>query len=130
MRLAQLLDNYGGRSIGIQKQLAQDLADGLVGAAVVALGSGLVGLESWQPTELELVEQLVITLATIAVFGGDSSNVIVETLPFNEHEEAARGCVVGEQLERSCWTGELVNVRAEVKSRFHGERVAEDGRNV
>ena len=45
--MAQLLDYDGGRSIGIQEQLAKDLADGLVGATVVALGSGLVGLESW-----------------------------------------------------------------------------------
>ena len=73
---------------------------------------------------------MVIALATIAVFGGDSGNVIVETLPFNEHEEAASGCVVREQAERSGGTAELVGVGTEVESRFHGQRMREQGRNV
>jgi hypothetical protein len=118
------LDHDGGRSIGIQEQLAQDLADGLVGAAVVALGPSLVGLESLQTAVFELLEQLVITLATIAIFGGHSRDVVVETFAFEEHEEAAGGRVVGEQIERSGGTAELVSVEVEVE-RFHEERIGE-----
>ena len=107
--------------------MAQDLADGLVGAAVVALGAGLVGLESLQAAELELIEKLVIALATIAVFGGDGGDVIVETFPLHKHQEAAGGRVVGEHFERAGGTGELVGVGVEVKIRFH-EREYRGGR--
>lgn len=79
--------------------MTQDLADGFVGTAIVSLGPGFVCLESWQTATLEVLEQLVIALATIAVFGGDLSDVIVETFPLHKHEEAAGGRVVGKQVE-------------------------------
>jgi len=100
--------------------VAQDLADGLVGAAIIALGTGLLGLESLQAAALEAGEQLIITLATVAVFSSHGADVIVEAFPFQEHEEAAGRRVVREQVERAGGAVELVGGGVEGE-RLHGK---------
>jgi hypothetical protein len=86
--LAKFLSNDLGGSLRIQKEVAQDLADGLIGAAVIGLGAGLLRLEGGQTALLEGVEDLIVALPAAAVFLGDAGDVVVQTLAFDQHEEA------------------------------------------
>lgn len=87
--LAQLLGNDLRGSVGVQKAVAQNLAHRLVGPPVVGFGTGFVRLERGQAAGLVIVQELVITLATQAIFFGGHGDVIPQTLAFDEHEEPA-----------------------------------------
>ena len=125
--LAQLLGNDLRRGLRIQKAVAQDLADGLVGAAVIGLGAGLVRLESGQAALLEGVEDLIVALPAIAVFSGDGGDVAVQTLAFHEHEETGgQGVGVGDG-QRAGGPGQLVSFGIELEDGMHGDSVTEAG---
>jgi hypothetical protein len=94
MGLAKFLCNDLGGGVGVEEAVTQDLADDFFGAAIVGFGAGSFGLEGGQATLLEVVEQLIITLAAVAVFLGERDDVLFQTLTFYEHEEAV-GLEVG-----------------------------------
>jgi hypothetical protein len=87
--LSELLHHDLGGSIGIEEDVAQDLAHHLLGAAVVGFGSCFLGLEGRNAAVLESLQQLIITLAAAAVFFDDGDNVLLEALAFEDHEETA-----------------------------------------
>lgn len=114
--LAQLLGDDLHRGIGVQEAVAQDLADRLVGAAVVGFGTGFVGLESGQAALVVGGQQLVVTLAAIAVFLGDLGDVLLEALAFLEHEKAAGQSVAWGNGQGAGWADELVSSKVELES--------------
>src|SRR5438105_12052252 len=85
----ELLHDDVGRSIGIQEDVAQDLPHHLLGAAVVGFGSSFLGLQGQNAALLESLQQLIIALAAEAVFFDDGNNVLLEALPYEDHEETA-----------------------------------------
>jgi hypothetical protein len=87
--LPELLHDDLGRSIGIQEQVAQDLSHHLLGAAVIGFGSSFLGLQGRNAAVMESLQQLIITLAAVAVFFDDSDDVLLEALAFQDHEETA-----------------------------------------
>jgi hypothetical protein len=87
MGLTELLGDDLGRGIRIQEAVAHDLAENLLGASVIGLGAGLLGLKGLQATLLELMQQLIVSLAAVAVFLGDGGDAVLQTLAFQEHEE-------------------------------------------
>jgi hypothetical protein len=106
--LAQPLGDHLGRSLRVEKEIAQDLTDGLVGAAVIGFGAGFIGLEGGQAAALEFSQELIITLATIAISLGHSADVPVEALAFNEHQEATGQEVGGQHGQGTARAGEDV----------------------
>lgn len=108
MGLAQPLGDHLGRSLRVEKEIAQDLTDGLVGAAVIGFGAGFIGLEGGQAAALEFSQELIITLATIAISLGHSADVPVEALAFNEHQEATGQEVGGQHGQGTARAGEDV----------------------
>ncbi len=128
--LAQLLGHDLGGGLRVQKQVAQDLADSLVGAAVIGFGAGFFGLEGEETSVLEGVEQLVIALAAEAVFLGDGGNVLLEALALQEHEEAASQGIGWSDGQRPDGAGELIGIGLEAKGRVHGGRLRGGGRCV
>ena len=114
--LAQLLGDHLGGGIWIQKAIAQHLADDLIGAAIIGLGAGFLGAKGKQATLLEVRQQLIVALATNAVFGGDTGDAVFQTLAFDEHEEAL-GQFIGEGNGQSAdWSGELAGLGIELES--------------
>jgi len=120
MSLPQFLgDDLRGR-VGVQKAMAQDLAHGLVGAAIVGFGSGLLGLQGGEAAGLEGVEYLVIALAAITIFPGDRVDAGLQTLAFDEHEEAAGHFVIVGDGQGAGRAGELLFVGIELEGGVHG----------
>jgi hypothetical protein len=118
--LAQLLgDDIRGR-VGVQKTIAQDLADDGLGAAVIGFGSGPLGLQGGKAALLEGVQELVITLTAKAVFGGEGGDVGVQALALHEQKETAGRFVGGINREGAGRAGELVRPRVEMKGCIHG----------
>lgn len=120
--LAEFLGDDLGRDIGIQKAMAQDLADDFVGAAVVGFGAGFFGFQSGEAALVEEIEQLVITLARIVIFLSDSGDMILHALAFNEHEEAASQFVGSGDGQGTGWAGELMRGGIELEGRIHGRK--------
>jgi hypothetical protein len=81
-------------------------------------------LESRNAAVVEGVEQLIIALAAVAVLLGDGSDVLLEALAFQEHEEAASQGVLWGNGESAGRTGELVGSRIEVQGGIHGAKLA------
>jgi hypothetical protein len=128
--LPEFLSDDFGRSVGIQKAIAQDLADDLIGPAILGFGTGLPGLQGGEAALLEGFEQLVITLTTIAEFLRDGADVSFQALAFDEHEEAA-GEVIGRgDGKGSGGARELVSVGMELKGRTHEKKIPEGERVV
>jgi hypothetical protein len=113
--LAQLLGDDVGGGVGVQEEVAQDLADGLVGAAVVGLGTFFLGLEGQEAAVLEAVQELIIAGTGEAVFVGDGADAGLEALAFEEHEEAAGEVVGAVDVEGTGWAGDLVVGEIEVE---------------
>ena len=118
--LAQFLSDDLGGGIRIQKAAAQNLADGLIGAAVVGLGAGLLRLEGGQAALLEGVEDLIVALTAVAVFLSDGGDVVVQTLAFNEHEETGGQRVGAGDGQGAGGTSQLVSFRIELEKGIHG----------
>src|SRR6476620_10755532 len=87
MGLAQLLGNDLGRSIWVEEAITQDLADDLVGAAVVGFRAGFEKLKSGQAAGLESFQELIVALTAVAVFLSDRGDVLFQALAFDEHKE-------------------------------------------
>ena len=117
--LAQLLGNDLGGGLRVEETVAQDLAHGLVGAAVMGFGAGLLGVEGGSSALLEGVEDLIVALPAIAIFLGDAGDIGLQTLALHKHEEAAGDFVVGLNGQGAGWAGEFVRGREEFKRSFH-----------
>jgi hypothetical protein len=130
--LLEFLGDDVGGGVRIQEEVAQDLADGLFGAAVVGLGAGFLGLEGQSAALLEGGAQLVVALAAIAEELGDSRGVRFQAFAVDEHEEAWGEEVAWGHNQGAGGAGELVlvGVEAEERVRIHGGRVAEGEASV
>ena len=81
--LAELLSDDLRGSLRIQKAITQDLADGLVGAAIIGPGAGLLRLECGQATLLESIEDLIVALTTVAKLLGGGGDTGLHALAFD-----------------------------------------------
>ena len=99
--LAKFLCEDVERGVRIEKAMANDLANDLVGADIVVFGAGLVALESCASLFTIEFEQLKISwLAEIELFGGlGSANPFA--LAFDEHGQPRDDQVVGQNGEFS-----------------------------
>ena len=118
--LAQFLSDDLRGGLRIQKAIAQHLADGLIGAAVVGLGAGLLRLEGGQAALPEGVEDLIVALTAVAVFLGDGGDIVIQTLAFNEHEETGGQRVGVGDRQGAGGTSQLVSLRIELEKGIHG----------
>lgn len=117
--LPQFLGDDLRRSIGIQKAIAQDLADDLIGAAIVGFGSGLLELQGGETALLEGREDLVITLAAITIFSSDRSDLGFQALAFDQHEEAAGQFIGVRDGQETGGAGESMGFWIKFKSIIH-----------
>lgn len=123
--LPELLGEDLRRRIGIQKAIAQDLADHLVGAAIIGFGAGFLGLQGGETALPEGLEYLVIALATIAILLSNSADLSFQTLTFDEHEEAASHLVGGGDGQGPSRAGELMDLGIESEGRIHTEQISD-----
>jgi hypothetical protein len=128
--LPELLGDDLGRSVGVQKTIAQDLADDLIGAPIIGFGAGLLGLQSGEAALLVSFEQLVVALATKPIFLSDGADLSFQALAFDEHEEAAGELVGGSDGQGSHRTGELAGIGMKLEGRIHEGKVTGGGRIV
>ncbi len=126
-RLAEFLGDDLRGGVGIQKAVAQDLTDELVGAAIIGFGTGLPGLEGRQASSLVDGQHLVIALAAKAVFLGDVADLGLQTLAFDKHEEAAGLLIGGGDRKRAGRAGELLGLGIELEGCIHGGKIADCG---
>jgi len=91
--LDQLLGDNGGRSVGIEKAMTDDVAHDLGGAAVVLFGSALLGCQAGGAVLDEELAELKVALPTEAklVGGGLRSEF---TFALHEHGQAASDLIV------------------------------------
>jgi hypothetical protein len=99
------------------------LADSLVGAAVRGLGTGLLRFQGLEAAVLEVLQELVIALAAEAEFFRDGGDVVLEALPFQEHEEAVSLLVGGGDGQGARGTGELMGLRVELERTVHEGKI-------
>ena len=98
-------DDLGG-GVGVQEEIAQDLADGLFGAAVVGLGAGFAGQQG-HGAALEVgCAQLIVAWAGEAEALSDGGGVGVQAFALDEHEEAWGEEVVGADGQGAGGAGE------------------------
>lgn len=125
--LPQFLGDDVGGGVGVQEEVTQDLAHGLIGAAVVGLGAGFVGLEGSDAALEEGVQQLIVAGTGKAVSVRDSGDVLLEALAFHEHEETTRESVVWVYGQGAGRAGELVGGGIERQHRVHAGKVRRSG---
>lgn len=95
MSLGQLLGNDLSRGLRIQEAVANDLANDLVGAAVVGFGAGGFALQSESSVFLEEVEQLEVALSAITELSGGFRRAYAFALAFEEHGQFESDLIVG-----------------------------------
>jgi hypothetical protein len=83
--LAEFLRDHVGRGVGIEEAVTDNLANDLFGTDVVALGTGLVTLESGASLFAEESEQLKISLLGDVEFLGGLGGAEAFALAFDEH---------------------------------------------
>jgi hypothetical protein len=115
MGLTELLGDDVGGGIRVQEAVAHDLQDGLLGASVIGLGAGLVGLKGLQAALLEVLQELVVSLAAVAVFLRGGGDAVLQALAFHEHEEAVGQHVGGGEGQGAGGAGELVSQGVELE---------------
>lgn len=115
MGLTELLGDDVGGGLRVQEAVAHDLQDGLLGAPVIGLGAGLVGFKGLEAARLEVLEELIVSLAAVAVFLGGGGDVAVEALALGEHEEAVGQQVSGGDGQGAGGAGELVSQGVELQ---------------
>ena len=130
LSLAQLLSDHRRGGIGIQKAVAQDLPNDLLGAAVIGFGTGLVGRQSEQPTGFVVLQELVITLAAETILLGDVDDVVFQTLAFQEHEEAMSQMIGGIHGQVADGADQLVSFLIELQGRIHEKKIGGGQRSV
>ena len=114
--LAEFLRDDVDRSVGIEEALADDLANDLVGADIVAFGAGLMALESCASLFTIEFEQLKISLLAEIVLLGGLGGAEPFALAFDEHGQSGDDEVV-------CKNGELSGGADDAASRdveLHG----------
>jgi hypothetical protein len=99
--LAKFLCEDLQRGVRIKKAMANDLANDLVGADVVAFGSWLVAQESWATLFTKQFEHLEISLFAEAELLGRIGGSGPLTLAFDEYGEAGDDDVIGQDGELS-----------------------------
>jgi len=78
----------------------------------------------------EVLEELVVALAAVAVFLGDIADIGLQALALHEHEEAM-GLLVGRRDGQGAGrAGELVSCGIEMEISIHGEKIAGSGGGV
>ena len=78
----------------------------------------------------EVLEELVIALAAVAVFLGDIADIGLQAFALHEHEEAM-GLLVGRRDGQGAGrAGELVSCGIEMEISIHGEKIAGSGGGV
>ena len=127
--LLEFLGDDVGGDVGVQEEVAQDLADGLFSAAVVGLGAGFVGDQGEGAALEEGGAQLIVAGAGEAEAVGDGGDVSFQAFALDEHEEARGEGVVGGDEQGAGGAGELVEggVKLEDGVSIHGERVGYGG---
>lgn len=130
MGLTQFLNDDLRGSHGVQKPVAQDLANDLIGPAVIALWTGCLGLERDHAPLLVSVEELIIALAAIAEFFGDHGNIGIQTLTLDEHEEPGGHQVGGIDWEIASRASELEGFQIKLEGSIHEERMKDGGIDV
>jgi hypothetical protein len=115
MGLTELLGDDVGGGVRVKELVAHDLFDELFGASVIGLGAGFLGFKGLQAAFLEVLKELIVSLAAAAVFLGGGGDVAVEALALREHEEA-----VGQQVsvgdgQGAGGAGELVSQGVELE---------------
>jgi hypothetical protein len=128
--LAQFLDEDGRGAVGVQKAVAQDLADDGVGAARGGLGAGFVGEERGEAALAVGGVELVITLAGAAVLGGQVHDGLAEALAFQDHEETPRLRIVGGDRQGAGGSADALARGIEREWGVHGAKVRGVGRYV
>jgi hypothetical protein len=128
--LPQLLGDHLGGSLGIQEEMAEHLADRLVGAAVGVFGASFLGLERRQAAGQEGLTELIISLPAIAEAGGDGGDVLVETLSLDEHEEAGGAEVGWADGQRASGADQAMRLGIELKVGVHLGRLMDEGVTV
>jgi hypothetical protein len=93
--LAELLGDDLDRGVGIEEAVPDDLAHDLVGAHIVALGAGLVALESRAPMVIIESKHLKISLLAKAELLGGLSGTEPFALAFDEHGQTGDDQVIG-----------------------------------
>jgi hypothetical protein len=99
--LAELLRDDIDRGIRIEEAVADDLANDLVGARIVAFGAGLVALESCASLFTIEFEQLKISLFAEAELVGGLGGTDPFALAFDQHGEAGDNEVIRQHGELS-----------------------------
>ena len=125
--LAKLLGDHVRGGLRVQEAVAQDLADGLVGASVIGFGAGLLRLQGGESTLLKIGQELIIAWARETVFLGEAGDVSLEALAFHEHEEAWGQQVGRGDGEGPGRAGKLARFRIESERGTHGGKVGERG---
>ena len=121
--MPEFLGDDLGRSVGVQKAIAQDLADDLIGAPIIGFGAGLLGLQGGEAAFLEGLEQWVIPLTTRAILLGDVADLSFQALAFDQHEEAAGQRVGRGDGQGARRAGELVGVGMKLEGRIQEGKV-------
>jgi len=130
MGLTEFLGDDLGGGIRVQEEVTQDLANDLVGAAVIGFWAGLLGQEGREAALVEMIQELVIALAAEAVTRRDGGDVVMEALALQEHEEAVRLLVSERDRQGAGGAGELMRIRIELETCIHGENIEREGGNV
>jgi hypothetical protein len=112
--LAELLGDDVDRGVGVEEAVADDLALDLVGADIVVLGAGFVGLQSRASMLTIEFEQLKISLFAEAELLGGLGGTEPFALAFDEHGEAGDDEVIGENGKLSCGADDAVIRKVEV----------------
>jgi hypothetical protein len=99
LALAEPLGDHGGRGFGVEEPVADDLADGLVGPAVVRLGSALLALEARRSLGRVDLEELVIAPLGQAELRCGSDGSEFRAMPLEKHGEPPGDVVAGRDRE-------------------------------
>lgn len=119
MSLAEFLRDHLRRRVRIEKAVAQDLTNGLVGAPIIGFRPCFLRVEGGNTAAFKSLQDLVIALTAIAIFLGDGADVGLEALAFHEHEDPAGDFVAGLDGEGTGRASEFVSLGIEFKESFH-----------
>ncbi len=97
--LDELLGNDLGRSVRIEKAMADNVAHHLVGPAVVVFGAALLGGQAPGPLVEEALPELKVALPTEAELSGGSLRSEL-TFPFEQHRQPVGDGIGGR--DRQC----------------------------
>jgi hypothetical protein len=104
--LVKFLGNNLWRDIGVEKAIANNLADDLVSSTVMTFRPGFVAFEPLGPIFFELFQDLVISLSGVAKLFGCVGGSQAFTLAFHEHGKLESDFIIFPDGQRSCWSME------------------------